>query len=74
MLGRIGTIKKIDSDSDAIIKVDGDMWMVNAAILTLHEEAKENTGEDSDGANDDGDDDNPLASILKQHALQKRKY
>ncbi|XP_031565501.1 uncharacterized protein LOC116300724 [Actinia tenebrosa] len=67
MLGKIGTVKKVDSDNDVIIKVDDKTWMVNAAILTLHEAAADGEVEEDS----DDDDEDPLQALLKQHALKK---
>jgi hypothetical protein len=67
MLGMIGTVKKAHPDNNIIIQVDGNIWLVNSAILTLHEAAQENENSD-----DDDDNDNPLHSFFKQQAtLQK---
>ncbi|KXJ19082.1 E3 ubiquitin-protein ligase mind-bomb [Exaiptasia diaphana] len=66
ILGMIGTIKAVhEEDGDVVMSVEGNIWLVNPAILTLHEAAK--------GDSDDEDMSNPIESLLKQQVqLQKR--
>jgi len=52
MLGTIGTVKKVHEDGDVVIVIDNHIWMVNPAVLTLHEASKKDDDDDDD---DDGE-------------------
>ncbi|KAK3738857.1 hypothetical protein QZH41_015066, partial [Actinostola sp. cb2023] len=66
MLGMIGTVKSIhQEEEDVVLKVENNIWLVNPAILTLHEASKEESNE--------SDDDTDLVDhfFKQQFTLQK---